>query len=692
MQHFVTGTLPPAPDNLKAEVRREEKEKNVLVRDVVLRFGPDERGRLRLTLLIPGGKGPFPVFIGTNRSWAGLAVERGYLACLVAASDRQDDTEEFARLYPDFDFTCLARRAWGCRAIDYLLTLPIVNKEQIALSDHSRGGKMATWAAAFDERLTAVVGSSPVTGGALPWRHATDRYANETLEQITRNYPHWFHPRLRFFAGRENRLPVDMHEMVALIAPRAYMTTLGTHESEVNPWGEERSFLAARRVYELLGAREKLALRFRPGVHTPARADLEAYFDWFDAMLGRKPGKSPDRLLYGYSFERWQQLADVSIDPQRFPARDLGDLLKNVDDPEAWKGKRAALRQQIREMLGEPAPRPRGAGARGLGSTSPGSTPARRDYLERIIGRPAATQDVDVAALSFTGVNGLLYYPRSTPADHKLPVVIMLHPYAHSRGYSLLPLSPDGSGRAAYLRGTFPLGDGGFMGTDFKVGTLAQEGFAVFAFDLVGFGTRLGEARDFYQRHPRWSLLGKMVDDVQAAVDMLSQNDRLDSQRIHVLGYSLGGTVALYAAALDERIAGACAISGFTPLRLETKEKGTGHLQDLAELHGLMPRLGFFRTEPRRMPFDYHEVLGLIAPRPCLSWPRSSTRTRPWSTCRTVWPRCARCTSWWTRRRRSGSPSTHPGAASGATGTATRPGSVISSSTPPIASTGSLRV
>ena len=618
LQHYVTGTFPPAPDNLEAEELRQQKQDDVIVRDVLLRFGPGQRGRLNLTLLVPAGQGPFPVFIGTKRSWANLAVERGYLASLVAASDRQDDTEEFARLYPEFDFTCLARRAWGIsRAIDYLHTLPIVNKQQITLSDHSRGGKMATWAAAFDERLSAVVGSSSVTGGSLPWRHATDRYANETLEQITRNYPHWFHPRLRFFAGRENRIPIDMHELVALVAPRAYMITLGTHESEVNPWGEERSFLAARRVYELLGAKDRLALRFRPGGHTPAQSDIEAYFDWFDAMLGRKSGKSPDRLLYDYSFERWQNQSGVSIDPKQFPERGLDDLLQAADgkpiDAAGWAGKRPLLRKQIRNMLGEPAPRPRIVGAKGLGSTAPGSRPA-----PRAVGRPTATRSVDCAALSFAGVDGVLYYPRDTPAVHKLPVIIFLHPYAHARGYSLLPLTEDSSGRAAYLRGTSPLGDGGFMGTDFKIGTLAQEGFAVFAFDMVGFGTRLDEAKDFYQRHPRWSLLGKMVDDVHAAVDLLEQNDRLDAKRIHVMGYSLGGTVALHAAALDERISGACALSGFTPLRLETKEKGTGHRQDLAELHGLMPRLGFFREHPRRLPFDYHEVLGLIAPRPLL--------------------------------------------------------------------------
>ncbi|MGE3805343.1 MAG: dienelactone hydrolase family protein [Gemmataceae bacterium] len=616
LQHYVTGTFPPAPANLKGEVLKELKEGQVTLREVLLRFGPNEAGRLHLTLLIPASKGPLPVFIGTNRSWAGLAVERGYLACLVAASDRQDDTEEFARLYPDHDFTCLARRAWGVsRAIDYLHTLPEVNKEQIVLSDHSRGGKMATWAAAFDDRLTAVVGSSSVTGGSLPWRYATDRYANETLEQITRNYPHWFHPRLRFFAGRENQLPVDMHELVALIAPRAYMITLGTHESEVNPWGEERSFLAARRVYELLGARDRLALRFRPGLHTPAQGDLEAYFDWFDAMLGRKPGKSPDRLLFDYSFAGWQKQSGITIDAQQYPERGLDDL---PADRAAWNRQRVQVRSRILDMLGKPPARPKSTASKGLGSSPPGSRPAPRDYVERIIGRPVATQDVDCAALSFAGVNGLLYYPRGTPASRKLPVVILLHPNAHARGYSLLPLTPDSAGRSAYLRGTFPLDDGGFMGTDFKIGTLAQAGFAVFAFDMVGFGTRLDEAKDFYRRHPDWSLLGKMVDDVSAAVDMLAQNDRLDPDRIHVMGYALGATVALHAAALDERLAGACALSGFTPLRLETAAKGTHHLQELSELHGLAPRLGFFRDEPRRLPFDYHEVLSLIAPRPVL--------------------------------------------------------------------------
>ena len=35
-------------------------------------------------------------------------------------------------------------------------------------------------------------------------------------------------------------------------------------------------------------------------------------------------------------------------------------------------------------------------------------------------------------------------------------------------------------------------------------------------------------------------------------------------------------------------------------------------------MHGLLPRLGFFVDHPGRMPFDAHELMGLLAPRPLL--------------------------------------------------------------------------
>lgn len=80
----------------------------------------------------------------------------------------------------------------------------------------------------------------------------------------------------------------------------------------------------------------------------------------------------------------------------------------------------------------------------------------------------------------------------------------------------------------------------------------------------------------------------------------------------------MGATVGLFAAALDDRIAGAISICGFTPLRAETAEKGTGSLDNLALIHGLLPRLGFFKGYEKRIPWDFNDLLALIAPRPLM--------------------------------------------------------------------------
>lgn len=619
LEHYVTGSFPPAPANVEGQVQNESTEGDIITRDVLLSFGSQQKGKLHLQLFIPPGRGPFPVFMTAagKHPWVEIAVRRGYLGCIIAAGDSADDTELFAPLYPDYDFTSLGRRVWGIsRAIDYLTTLPIVDSAKITFTDHSRGGKLATWAAAFEERLTAVVGSSPVAGGAIPWRYSADRYADETLEMSTRNYPHWYHPRLRFFVGRENKLPVDMHEMLALIAPRAYMLTLGMNEGEVNAWGEERGYLAAQKVYELLGAKDRFALRFRPGIHPTYGSDIEEYLDWYDTVLSRRKFPLPNTLLYNYSFDKWKALSGEDIDPKTYPVKPLENTLGAKAD---WSKKREELRAAIRWGLGDSPPHIPAQGPRSLTSSPPGAEPPRGGYTDKILNRPRPTDDTDRSALSGGNLDGVLYYPRRAPPAGKMPVVIWLHPYSYSTGYSRLPIVPtlpDHEG--PYMMGTFPLGAEGYLGTDFKVDLLVRDGFAIFTYDMIGFGARMPEVQRFYERFPHWSLMGKMIDDVRSAVDLLSSNDRIDPRRIYVMGYSLGGTVGLLSAALDDRIAGAAVVSGFTPLRTETPEKGTGSLDNLAFIHGLMPRLGFFKGNENRLPWDFSDVMALVAPRPLI--------------------------------------------------------------------------
>ena len=112
--------------------------------------------------------------------------------------------------------------------------------------------------------------------------------------------------------------------------------------------------------------------------------------------------------------------------------------------------------------------------------------------------------------------------------------------------------------------------------------------------------------------------MGKMVADTKGAIDALVNLDFVDSSRIVVSGYSLGGTVALLSAALDERIAGVVSIAGFTPMRTNTLDRGTEGIMAYSHLHGLIPKLGFFVGNENKIPIDFEQIIAGIAPRPVL--------------------------------------------------------------------------
>ncbi|MEO6133610.1 MAG: alpha/beta fold hydrolase, partial [Ginsengibacter sp.] len=147
---------------------------------------------------------------------------------------------------------------------------------------------------------------------------------------------------------------------------------------------------------------------------------------------------------------------------------------------------------------------------------------------------------------------------------------------------------------------------------------LVSKGFIVFSYDMIGFGNRIEEGSLFYQHYPRWSLMGKCVADLQGALDAISNLNFVDKSRITVAGYSLGATVALYTAALDKRISAIVSVCGFTPMRLDTPNKGTEGIKGYSHLKGMLPRLGFFVGYEDRIPFDFHEIMASIAPRPFL--------------------------------------------------------------------------
>jgi pimeloyl-ACP methyl ester carboxylesterase len=210
---------------------------------------------------------------------------------------------------------------------------------------------------------------------------------------------------------------------------------------------------------------------------------------------------------------------------------------------------------------------------------------SNQGWLAGLYGRPLKVEGVTAHSVGFgDDLAGDLYMPAKSTG--KAPVVVYLHPYAYPTGYS------------RYAKPA--------------IADLTAQGYAVFAFDQIGFGTRLHQATRFYERYPNWSLMGKMVADTRAAIDALVALKEIDSSRVYLAGYSLGGKVALFTAAMDDRVAAVIAASAFTPLRPSRLGDGTEGIQHYAQLHGIVPRLGDFLANPQSVPVDYDEILGAI--------------------------------------------------------------------------------
>jgi dienelactone hydrolase len=619
-QKYVWGTFPARPKIGHVDVLDETHQPGYTVRNVRLEFGPDNKGTMRVRVYIPDGSGPFPILINSSLvGWAPSLLRRGYISAGYAGNDAMDDAAALSALYPQNDFALIPRRAWAASlVVDYLETLPQSDMKHVAIFGYSRDGKMAAIAGAFDPRITAVIAGSTGVGGVLAFRSSGEVGFGEGIETTTRAFPTWFAMQLRFFTGREDRLPVDGNLIAALMAPRSILMEWGHNDQVSNTWGNEQTYYTALKVYKLLGVPNSISTFRLPGFH--GANDEEADLDWLDQQFGRSKATWTNNLIFQWDWDHWRKLSADSVDLTHYPKHSSDDILKSsagatISSVDDWKAKAAELRKSVLWMLGsEPAklapadvPPPFGAG-RGRGPAPPTQYVANPAQVTpdipawviatggKSFGWPEPQKSQTAARRIFfgQGVRGDIYYPADTPPGKKLPTAIWLHGYSYPLGYMWVYHTAD----------LHP------------ILALVQQGYAVLAYDQSGFGSRLTETGPFYDRHPHWSHMGRMVEDAQAAVDALEKDSMVDTSRIYLFGYSIGGTVALYTAALDPRVAGVVSAEGFTPMRTDTAAKGTGGIARFAYERDILPRLGFFVGHESQVPYDFDDLLAMIAPRP----------------------------------------------------------------------------
>ncbi|MBD3002633.1 cellulose-binding protein [Streptomyces sp. 5-10] len=239
---------------------------------------------------LPSGSGPFPAVVVLGGFGADTATIKASGAAVISydplavgreGTPRNNKQGAFYSVYGSSSSTGLLMAwAWGAsRIIDVIEQSGggILRADAIGVTGCSRYGKGAFAVGAFDQRIALTMPIESGTAGLPIYRGVPGESGAQPLSSAYSEQP-WLGDAFGSFTGNPATLPVDTHEIVAMVAPRGLFVMENPHIDWLGARSGSVAALGGAEVYKALGAGSNISYwsDVQDGNHCAVRSEWKA--------------------------------------------------------------------------------------------------------------------------------------------------------------------------------------------------------------------------------------------------------------------------------------------------------------------------------------------------------------------------------------------------------------------------------